>query len=117
MVKLIAAKSDDSARNADDRRSLRYFTQHHSVCRDAGVVTNTERTQHLCARADHDVIAKRRMALADVLACAAERYALIEQTIVPNFGSLADHNAGPVVNDQPTADGRTGVDLDPSPHL
>jgi len=83
MVELIAAEPDDPARNADDRRPLRHLAQYYSVCRNAGVVANAERAKHLCAGADHDVVAERRMALADILARAAERYALIEQAVRP----------------------------------
>jgi len=112
MVELIAAEPDDPARNADDRRPLRHLAQYYSVCRNAGVVANAERAKHLCAGADHDVVAERRMALADILARAAERYALIEQAVVPDLGGFADHDAGSVVNDQTTANGRAGMDLD-----
>ena len=117
MVELIAAEPDDSARNADDRRPLRHLAQYYGVCRNAGVVANAERAKHLCAGADHDVVAERRMALADILARAAERYALIEQAVVPDLGGFADHDAGSVVNDQPPANGRAGMDLDSRPHL
>ena len=73
--------------------------------------------EHLCAGADHDVVAERRMALADVLAGAAERHALIEQAVVADLGRLADHDAGAVVNDQTAADLRAGVDFNSGPHL
>ena len=43
------------------------------------------------------------------LAGAAERHALIEQTVVADLGRLADHDPGAVVNDQTAADLRAGV--------
>ena len=77
MVELFAADARDSARNADDRRILRHLAQHNGVCRNACVVANRKRSQHLRARTDHDVVAERRVALADVLAGTAEGHALI----------------------------------------
>ena len=57
------------------------------------------------------------MALADVLAGAAERHALIEQTVVADLGRLADHDPGAVVNDQTAADLRAGVYFNSGPHF
>ena len=57
------------------------------------------------------------MALADVLAGAAERHALIEQTVVADLGRLADHDPGAVVNDQTAADLRAGVYFNSGPYF
>ena len=77
MIELFAADARDSARNADDRRILRHLAQHNGVCRNARVVADLERSEHLRARTDHDVVSKRRVAFSDVLAGAAEGHALI----------------------------------------
>ena len=117
MVELVAAEPDDAARNADDRRALRYLPQHDGVGRDARVVAHAERPEDLCARADHDVVAERGMSLADILARAAERHALIQQTVVADLGRLADDDAGAVVDDEAAADRRAGVNFDAGPEL
>ena len=65
--------------------------------------------------ADHDVVAERRVALAAVLARAAERDALIEQAVVADLRGLADDDAGAVVDDEPSADLGGRVDLNARP--
>ena len=52
------------------------------------------------------------MALADILAGAAEGDALVEQAVVADFRRRADDDAGPVVDDQPPSDFGRRVDLD-----
>ena len=52
------------------------------------------------------------MALAHVLARAAQRHVLIERDVVADFGRLADDHAHAVIDEQSLADGRAGVDLD-----
>ena len=51
------------------------------------------------------------MALACVLAGAAERHALVERAVVTDLGGLADDDAAAVVNDKPFADLGAGVNL------
>ena len=77
MVELFAADARDSARNADDRRIVRHLAQHDGVSRDARVVADLKRSEHLRTGADHNVVAERRVALADVLARTTEGHALI----------------------------------------
>ena len=117
MVELFAGEADDPAGHADDRRIGRHLAQDDRIGRNARVVANLERAEHLRARADHDVVAERRVPLADVLARAAERHALIEQAVVADLGGLAYDDAGAVVDDEAAADVRAGVDLDARPHL
>ena len=52
------------------------------------------------------------MALAHVLAGAAQGDAVVNQAVVPDLGGLADDKAHAVVDDQALADGGAGVDLD-----
>ena len=52
------------------------------------------------------------MAFARFLAGTAQGDALIEGAVVPDDGSFADDHAGAVVDEQPLADLRTGMDLD-----
>ena len=52
------------------------------------------------------------MALALVLAGAAQGHPVVEQHIVSHLGGLADDDAHAVVDDETAADLRPGVDLD-----
>ena len=117
VVKLFTAEPDDASRHADDRRVVRHLAQYDGIGRDAGVISDPKRPEHLRAGADHDVVPKRRVAFSDVLARAAKRHALIEQAVVTDLGGLADHNTGAVVNDEPPADLCAGMDLNPRPHF
>ena len=49
-----------------------------------------------------------RVALAGLEPGAAQRDALIERHVVADFGRLADHDAHPVVDEQPVADCAAG---------
>ena len=51
------------------------------------------------------------MALAGVLAGAAERHTLVERAVVADLGSLADDDTAAVVDDKPFADFGAGVNL------
>ena len=55
------------------------------------------------------------MALALVLAGAAQGDAVVDQAVVPDLRRLADDDAHAVVDDEPAADSGTGVDLDAGP--
>ena len=57
-------------RYADGGAVGRNLAQNDGVCRNSAVVSDLKGTEHLCARADEDVVANRRMALAAVLAAA-----------------------------------------------
>ena len=117
MVKLFAGEADDPAGHADDRRIGRHLAQDDRIGRNARVVADLERAEHLRARADHDVVAERRVPLADVLARAAERHALVEQAVVADLSGLANHNPRPMVDDKSAADPRARMNLNPGPHL
>ena len=52
------------------------------------------------------------MALAGMLAGAAERHALVERAVVADLGGLTDDDAAAVVDHQSLADFGAGVDLD-----
>ena len=55
------------------------------------------------------------MALAVVLAGAPQGDPVVEQAVVADLGRLADDDAHAVVDDQPPADLRAGVDLNSRP--
>ena len=52
------------------------------------------------------------MALADSLARTAQGHALVDGHVVAHFRRLADHDAEGVVDEDPSPDERTGVDVD-----
>ena len=54
------------------------------------------------------------MALYDVLSRTAERYVLIQGTVVADFRRFADNNTRAVVDEKPLSDFRTGVDFNAS---
>ena len=112
MVELLAVAPDDAAGHTDNGGVRRHLVQHNGVCRDTGIIADHERTEHLRAAADHDVVAERRVALAARHARAAERDVLIEQAVIANLRCRADDDAGAVVNDEPPADLRSRMDLD-----
>jgi len=64
------------------------------------------------ARADHDVIAKRRMPLALLLASAAQRHSLVKQHVVADLSRFPDHDAGAMVYEEPPPDGRARMNFD-----
>ena len=63
---------DDARLDADDGGVRRHFLKHDGVRTDAAVVADGERAEHLRARRDQHVVADGRVALAGVLAGAAE---------------------------------------------
>ena len=52
------------------------------------------------------------MALAGILAGAAQCHAVVDGAVVADHGGLAEHDAHAVVDEQAPADPGTGVDLD-----
>ena len=54
----------------------------------------------------------RPMALAGILAGAAQGNAVVDGAVITDFCRFAEHDAHTVVNEQPVADLGTGVDLD-----
>ena len=115
MVELFAVAPNDTAGHADDGGIRRHLVQYDGVRRNTGIVADLERAKDLCAAADHDVVAERRVALAARHARAAERDVLIEQAVVADLRCRADDDAGAVVDDEPSADLGGRVDLNARP--
>ncbi len=111
-VDALAADTHDARRNTDGRCVVRHLVEHDGARRNARVVAHAERAEHLRARADQHVVAERRVALAVVLAGAAERDALVQCAVVADLGRLADHDAHAVVDEQILPDFRAGMNLD-----
>ena len=66
----------------------------------------------LGACADQDIAAQGGVALAGVLAGAAEGHAVVDGAVVSDLRRLAEDDAHAVVDEQAAADLRAGVDLD-----
>ena len=107
-----AVDAHDACGYADRGGVGRDLGEDDRACRDAGVIADLERSEHLGARADHHVVAEGGMALALILARTAEGDVLVDQAVVADHSGLADDDAHAVVDHQPLADGRAGMDLD-----
>ena len=84
---------------------------------DPRPVADPERPQDLRVRADDDIVAQGRMPLcAAGQRGAAEGHSLIKRAVIADLGGLADDYAHAVIDKQPPADARAGVDLDPRQH-
>lgn len=92
--------ANDMSRNADGGTVGRNLIENHRARGYIRVVADFERAEHLCARADHDIVADSRMAFAGILAGTAEGHALIYHNIVADNGGLADNDAGAVIDEK-----------------
>ena len=79
------------------------FVKHNRARRNAGIITYLKWSQHLSARAYHNVVPHGGVALAGILSRAAEGHALVDQHVVAYFGSFAYYYAGSVVYNQSSA--------------
>src|SRR5579872_4587085 len=102
----------DAAGNSDYGGIIGDGVDDHRSSADFDVVADDDVAEHLGSGADDDAVAEGGMALAFFAAGAAERDALIEQNVVPDFGGLADYDARTVVDEETAADGSAGMDLD-----
>ena len=91
------------------------LAEYHRVGGDAGVVPHLEGAQHLGPGGHHHVVAQGGVALALVLAGAAQGDPVVDQAVVADLRRLADDNAHAVVDDEPAADPGAGVDLNAGP--
>ena len=108
----LSPHTDDPPGDADHGRVVWHRVNHHRAGADLHVVADADVSQNLGARADDHVVAEGGVPLALLLAGAAQGHALVEQNVVADFGGLADHHAHAVVDEEPAADRRAGMDLD-----
>ena len=106
-----AAGINDLCRNADCGCTLGNGIENHRTGGDFGVVADRERTENLGTGADHHARTDGRMAFAYIFARSAERYTLIDGTVVADLGGFADNNAHAVVDEQAAADFGTRMNL------
>lgn len=108
---VVILAADDTSGVADNGAVFGNTFQNNGPCADLDVFTKGDGTQDLGACADHDTVLKRRVTLAVIFAGAAEGNTLINGDIITDFGGLANHNAGAMVDEEPTANRCTGVNL------
>jgi len=103
---------DDLARDADDRRPWRRRRDDHRASANPAVGADPYRSDDRRARADHDLVFDRRMALLFLQAGAAQRNALVHQDVVADLGRLTDHNAHPVIDEETPANRSARMNFD-----
>ncbi len=79
---------------------------------DLGMIADADVAEHLRAGADHHSVADGGVALAGILARAAERHALVKQHVVANLGGLPDYYTGAVIDEEAPSDAGSWVNLD-----
>src|SRR6266853_631084 len=84
----------------------------HGVRTDFRTLPDDDGPEHLRPRADDDPLPERRVALALVPRCPAQRHAVVQGAIVPQFRGLADHHPHAVVDEHAAADFRARMNLD-----
>ena len=89
-----------------DRLVVRHRLQHDRAGRDPGAMADLDVAEDFRARADQHAVADLGMAVAGLLAGAAERHALQDRDVVLDHRRLADHEAGRVVEEDALADAR-----------
>ena len=103
--------ANDARRNAHGGRVGGDFVEHYRAGGDTGVVPDRERAEHLCAGADQHIAADGGVALARVLAGAAEGHALIDGAAVSDFRRFSDDHAHTVINQHTAPDLGGGMDF------
>ena len=78
---------------------------------DAGAMADLDIAEDLGAGADQDAAADLGMAVAGLLAGAAERHAVQDRDVVLDHRGLADHEAGGVVEEDAAPDPRGRMDV------
>lgn len=108
---IVILATDDTTGVADNSTIPTDTFQHDCPCTDLDVFAESDWPQYLGTCTDHDAVFDGRVTFTMILAGAAKGNALINGHIVTDFGCLADHNTGTVVNEEPPADCGTGVNL------
>ena len=85
--------------------------EQYGVGGDLAVVAYPHGAQHLGAAAYHDIASQRGVALAGVLAGAAQCNTLIQRAAVAHLGGFPDDDTGAMINKNAVPDDGAGVDL------
>ena len=102
----------DAAGVADHGTVIRYVLEHNGPRADLHMVADGDGTQYLGPGPHGDAPADGGVALAGVLAGAAQGGPLVDGHVVAYLGGFADHHAGAVVDEHALAQLRAGVNVD-----
>lgn len=86
--------------------------QHNAACTHADIIADVDRAQHLGSGTDQHIVAQSRVALAGILAGAAQRHTVIDCAVITDLCRLTKDDTHAVVDEKLAADFGTGVDLD-----
>jgi hypothetical protein len=103
---------DHLCRNAHGYGVIRHRIEHHRVGANLRVISDRDRAEDLRARTDDHMVSERRMALALFFSGPAERDSLVKDALLAHLGRLADYDAHTVIDKEPRAYLRRGMDLD-----
>ena len=101
LVKLLnglSANAHHSCRDTYRSRIIRNIRKHYGTCGNFYVVADFNGTENLRTCTDKHVVAKGWVTFADILPRTTQRYALIDDTVVPYLRRLTDNNACTVVD-------------------
>ncbi len=113
LFQVLAGALHDLAGHTDHHRIRRDGLDHHRVRADPAARTDLDCAQDLCPGADHHVVAQSGVAFTLFEADTAQGDLVIKGDIIADLGSLADHDAHAVVDEETPADHRAGMDLNP----
>ena len=96
----------------DSRTVVGHVLHHNGVASDAYVVTNMDIAQNLGTRSHGDIVAKRGVALAALVARASQGDALVQDAVVADNGRLAYHDAHGMIDEETPPKLSGGMNLD-----
>ena len=99
-----AGLTDDAGRHARHGLVVRHGVQHHRAGGDACAIADFDVAENLGASADQHAVADLGVAIARILAGAAERHVLQHRDVVLDDGRRADDEAGGVIEEDALAD-------------
>lgn len=106
-----AGRSDDLRGDARHRRIVGHGLEHDGACSDSRAMAHLDIAEDLGSGPDQHAMADLGMAVAPLLAGAAERHVLEYGDVVLDDGGRADHEAGRMVQEDAAADPGGGVDI------
>lgn len=98
--------------NSDHELAAGDVFQHQSLRTDFCVVSHCHGTQHRCTGSDQNAVADRRVALGLRSRGPTQSYVVVHQHVIANFGGFTDDDPSTVVDEEPTSDGGSGMNLD-----
>ena len=103
---------DHAPGDANNRAVVGHVLHHNGVASDAYVVTNMDIAQNLGPRSHGDIVAKRGVALAALVARASQGDALVQDAVVADNGRLAYHDAHGMIDEETPPKLSGGMNLD-----